>query len=311
MATYLITGATGQQGGATIRFLLEADAKVRAVVRNSLTPSAQELAKRGVEIFQGTHEDFDVFSEAARGCRGIFLNLTPSADRNSMPRQTRGIIQACLDAKVEAIVVSTAFFTGNREKWDGSQNGYDDPSLRAYFEAKLEVEDIVRKSGLQYTILRPAWIHSNYLLPNSRSYCPGLADNNELVHSYDDGVKMPHIDELDIGKFAAAALQDQGRFGGQEIELGNENLTAEQVRSAIKRVVGRDLKLRKRTPDEVETARDAVVIQMFQLWANHVNLIIDGEALQAKFGIPMVTFEEYLRREEMRMLASLPEMGTG
>ncbi|KAI1205343.1 NmrA family protein [Annulohypoxylon truncatum] len=264
--------------------LLEARAKIHAVVRNPLTTSARELEGKGVKIFQGTHESFDTFLEAAKGCNGLSLNLIPFAEnRQAMPRQARGIIQACKDAKVEIIVVSTAFFTRDRSKWDRSGNGYDDPSPRAYFEAKAEVEDMVRNSGLQYTILRPAWIHSNYLLPNSRFYYPGLATDNELVHSYDDRVKISHISLVGI------------------------RLQSPQNRAEITRVVGRNLELKKRTPQEVETARATVPIQIFQLWASHVDLSIDGQSLQARFGIPMTTSDKYLQREKERKLISFPK----
>jgi hypothetical protein len=39
---------------------------------------------------------------------------------------------------------------------------------------------------------------------------------------YLEGRKTAHFDPYDIGKFAAATLLDPKRFGGHEIELGNE-----------------------------------------------------------------------------------------
>src|SRR5262249_43911457 len=49
----LVTGATGRQGGATARSLLQRSIPVRALVRNPDKPAAQELKRGGVELARG------------------------------------------------------------------------------------------------------------------------------------------------------------------------------------------------------------------------------------------------------------------
>src|SRR5215831_5212250 len=51
--TVLITGATGQQGGAVIRHMLAKGWNLRALTRNPSSDTALSLASQGVELVQG------------------------------------------------------------------------------------------------------------------------------------------------------------------------------------------------------------------------------------------------------------------
>ncbi|RYP83458.1 hypothetical protein DL769_001361 [Monosporascus sp. CRB-8-3] len=291
-------GATGHQGGATARFLLEAGAKVHALTRDPLSESARQLKDQGASIFKiRDFNDLDAIREAAKGCKGVFLNLWPGPDEGN---DARDIVQTCKEAGIKIVVASTAFWVGSPEKWDQES----DPALLEYFTSKAAVEKAARDSGLVYTILRPSYIHYNYIVPWSSLANPEFVETGELTHSFEEGAKMPHIDGRDIGKFAASALLDPDRFGGEEIELGFENLTAEEVCAILSRVAGRDIKSRRRTP--AEEAQNRTPFQMFQLWANHVDISIDGEALQRKYGIRLTPLEEYMQQEKDRFLAGLP-----
>ena len=306
MATYLVTCATGQQGSAIIKYLIIAGVKIHAVVRNIHSDKSRQLESQGVQLFEGDNDNFDLFREAARGCKGLYLNLQLSpTDPTAQQRQAHGIVSACKEAGVETIVLSTAYFTGNRSKWDndlGKESG-----VWGYYTAKAQMEDAVREAGVKhYTILRPAWFYSNYLLPYSTLPFPSFAEAGELVHSYDVGTKMSHIDEDTIGNYAAAALLDPEKFNGQEIELGGENLTIDEVADILRKVSGYNVRVRKRTPAEVLAAKNVVPTQVFNLLANEVDLSIDGESIQRKYGIHMTGFEEYLEREKRQLRVSLP-----
>lgn len=311
MASFVIIGANGHQGSATAQALLAAGAKVHALVRDPQTEAAQRLESQGATLFPyRDFGDFDAVRTAARGCQGVFLALWPTPDAEA---QARGIVGACAEAGATSVVLSTAWYTGSPEKWNGARPELEpspDPALIEYFEGKVALERAIRASGLRYTILRPSWIHYNYTLPLAAVAYPELVARAELAYPHDlDRVRMAHIDEADIGKFAAAALldsDDDGRFAGEEIELGFENLTGREVRDAIARVTGRDVKLRRKTPEEVEASEAANPLQKFQRWASRADVTIDGEALQRKYGIPLTPFEDYVRREKDQILAALP-----
>ncbi|KAI0129741.1 NmrA family protein [Xylariales sp. AK1849] len=304
MATYLVTQATGHQSQWTITRLLAAGAKVHAVVRDpQRIPTI--LQEPGVTVFTGASTDFEEVLRAAQGCKGVFLNTYPIPGLER--QQAKTVVDACKKAGVKTVVLSTSFCTGRKAIWDDPVT--EECQLRDYYVSKAEAEDVVRGAGFEaYTILRPAFCHFDYLLPNALGNFPKLSTNGELDHAFNDGARMPHTDAHDVGKYAAAALQNPAKFGGQEIDLCNENLTIEEVRDILVRVSGRDVRVRKRTKEEVEEAKD-VTAQRFQLWANAKDfsaIVAAAREVQVKFGMPFTSLELALQREKDRLLECLP-----
>ncbi|MCY7363267.1 MAG: SDR family NAD(P)-dependent oxidoreductase, partial [Ignavibacteria bacterium] len=63
----LVTGATGQQGGAVAIHLIKDGWKVRALVRDENKPAALELQKLGAELFKGDLGNMESIEKAMEG----------------------------------------------------------------------------------------------------------------------------------------------------------------------------------------------------------------------------------------------------
>lgn len=311
MPSYLVTGATGYQGGAVVSYLLAAGAKVHASVRDPSSAKAKALRDQGVVLFQGTHEEPDtVFREAAAGCTGLFLNISVF-EPGQAKAQAEAIIKACkagAGPTLSSIVLSSTTRTEEMSHDLGTPAAVH-PWLGGYYTAKAEVEAAVRESGIRdYTILRPPVLAHDYLLPHSATPhgYPQLPRSGRLVTSLDDDKTMPYLDENDVGKLAAAALLDPAKFGGHELELAADNLTAREVRDILARVSGIDVKFHKRTPAEMEETKMTEFFQVFEQLANRSPRRIDVEAVEDKYGIKLTRFEEYMERNKDKLLDSLP-----
>src|SRR5258708_11205945 len=68
----LVLGATGRQGGATARHLLNNGWPVRVLVRDPNKPAAQSLRLAGAEVVQGDFEDRASLEAAIQGVYGVF-----------------------------------------------------------------------------------------------------------------------------------------------------------------------------------------------------------------------------------------------
>src|SRR5437899_11267330 len=66
----LVTGATGQQGGAVTRELLGRKRKVRVMTRKPDGDSAKALARVGAEVVPGDLNDTEALPRALQGARG-------------------------------------------------------------------------------------------------------------------------------------------------------------------------------------------------------------------------------------------------
>lgn len=305
MATYLITQATGQQSRSVISHLLGAGFKIHAVVRDlqKVHPSLQDP---NITLFQGESKNYDEIFTAAQGCKGVFLNTLPYPGLEAL--QAKTVVEACHKAGVESIVASTTHGAGSKAFWDDEATKRI--NLHDYYSSKEAVEEIVRGGGFQaYTILRPAVLHFDFFVPGAYGNFPRLPINGELDHLLEDGARLPFTDANDVGKYAAAALQDPAKYGGHEIDLGNELLTAEEVRDILIRVSGRQVCATKRTPKEVEEMGIAVFGQAFHLMSNIKDLswtTARAKETQEKFGVQFTSIEEALQRDRAFLLECLP-----
>ena len=70
--TILISGATGQQGGATARALAGQGFTIRALTRKPESAAAQALAAAGAQIFVGDLNDAASLKAALSGAWGAY-----------------------------------------------------------------------------------------------------------------------------------------------------------------------------------------------------------------------------------------------
>jgi len=71
--TILITGATGKQGGATLRHLAKRGGfKLRAMTRKPDSDAAKAVAALGAEVVQGDLDDAASLERALAGAWGVF-----------------------------------------------------------------------------------------------------------------------------------------------------------------------------------------------------------------------------------------------
>ena len=76
----LVTGATGQQGGALARLLVRKKHKVYALTRNTQSSTAQDLRNKGADLVKGDLGDPNSLEQTVNGVESIFLMGTPFED---------------------------------------------------------------------------------------------------------------------------------------------------------------------------------------------------------------------------------------
>ncbi|CAG8950975.1 hypothetical protein HYFRA_00006372 [Hymenoscyphus fraxineus] len=298
---YVVTAATGAQGSSTARALIAAGATVRAIVRDVNAPVAKALQELGAVLFEGDFDSLDTIKDALSGATGLFYNPFPTP---TIVGQANAIISlAKATSTIKTVVLSTVFYCGSPAIWDYNPT---DSHIYLYYKGKFEVEKVLKAAGFEnYTILRPAWIMHNYILPHSSHHFPELSEKAELAHLYPPETEMSHVDPQDIGKFAAAAFLKPEQFREEEIELGYENLTIEKARATLSKVLGFEVTQRRRSAEEEVAMEQVATTQPFQRLAINKPLTIDGQALERKFGIKMTGFEDYCLREKEALVRNI------
>src|SRR3984885_6886578 len=89
---YLVTGSTGNVGGATARHLLKQGKQVRALVRNR--EKAAKWADQGMELVDGDWNDATAIAAALKDVEGAFVMLPPAWTPSRDFKESKEVIAA-------------------------------------------------------------------------------------------------------------------------------------------------------------------------------------------------------------------------
>jgi uncharacterized protein YbjT (DUF2867 family) len=213
-----VVGATGLQGGATVRALLGANAPVRALARRTDSDAARALTELGADVVAADLDDPESLRAAFTGVDAVFAMTTPGHDQRTDLEVTHGhaIADAAAAASVPHVVYSSV---GGAERHTGIP----------HFDSKRDVEEYLIARGLSTTFVRPVFFMDNFAL-----FAPPTMEDGKLVVRLPlpPGIPLQMITADDIGAVAAAAVLDPDRVTGGSIEIAGDELTGEQIAEA-------------------------------------------------------------------------------
>ena len=273
----VVTGATGQQGGATAKHLLKQGWRVRGLTRDVQGAAAQALAAAGVEIISGNMDDRASLDKAFAGAYGVF-----SVQNFWLPN-----VGAAGEVRQGKIVADAAKAAGVRHFVYTSVGGAERKTGISHFDSKWQIEEYIRSLGLPATILRPVFFMENLTSPMM-----GPRDG-VLANALKPTTSLQMIAVEDIGFFAALAFARSQEFTGKAIELAGDSLTMPQVAEAMTRVTGQPVQF-----VEVPLAQVAAFSQEtadMLAWFNDHGYEADIAGLR-NLNPGLQTFETFLRK---------------
>ncbi len=227
----LVTGATGRQGGAVYKHLQKKGFKLRTLVRDPDSNKARQLMGHGKEVFQGGFDDPDSLLRAMDGVHGVF-SVQPYTVNEI--QDGVAVIEAAKRRGVSHFVYS-------------SVASADEETGLPHFESKVKVEEHLRSSGLQYTIVRPVFFMENW----HRGFGESIRDG-QLQQPLSSTAKLQMIAVDDIGAFAALAFEHPGQWKNRTFSLAGDELSMQQIADAFSRVTARDVKYVQVSWDQFE-----------------------------------------------------------
>ena len=278
--TILVTGATGQQGGAVTRQLLKQPAfAVRALTRDSAKPAARALAQAGAEVIRGDLGDPASVRRALKDVYGVFsVQNFMEAGYDGEIRQGKLIADAAKAAGVQHFVYSSVVSA-------------DRHTGLPHFESKWQIEQHIGQSGLSHTILRPAFFMQNWY-----SYMQEPILNGTLPLPLNPQTPLQQISVEDIGAFAALAFQSPSRWHGRTIELAGEELTMLRVAELLTRTVGRPVKYTQVPWQQFQQSAGEEMTRMYR-WFNDVGYHVDIPALRKEYP-DLTSLEKVLSQQD-------------
>jgi uncharacterized protein YbjT (DUF2867 family) len=232
MTDVLVTGANGNTGRPLVEQLQARGASVRAMVR-----SAGRALPGEPETVVADFDDAGSIRAALQGVRRAYL-VTPSSERAEQQQIAFG--DAAQEAGVERLVVL-------------SQLGARPDSPVRFLRYHAAVEQHVRDSGLDFTILRPNLYYQGLLAVAATVVSGGV-----LPAPIGDA-KVSAVDVRDIAAVAAAALTEDAHGGATYTITGPEALTHAAMATALGEATGREVRFVDVAPDDFGAALAGVL----------------------------------------------------
>jgi uncharacterized protein YbjT (DUF2867 family) len=277
----LVTGATGQQGGAVTQALMKKGHRVRGLTRRPDSRAAQDLAAQGVEIAAGDFASKESLVRAASGVDTIFAMTTPF-EQGVAAETAQGIV--LIDAATQAGVGHLVY---------SSVAGADRQTGVPHFDSKFAVEEAIVTSGVPYTIIAPVFFMDNLLQP----WMSGTLKDGQLSMAMPGARPLQQISVANIGAFAAAVIERREAAFGRRIDIAGDELSNNSLAAIFADVLGHEVQYGGFPPDAMRAQSEDMAL-MFE-WFDAVGYSADIDGLRRDF--PEVAWQradEWVRAQD-------------
>jgi uncharacterized protein YbjT (DUF2867 family) len=274
--TILITGATGKQGGSTLRHLQGKGFNLRAMTRKPDGDAGKALAKAGVEVVAGDLNDAASLGRALEGAWGVFaVQNTWEAGVAGEEEQGKRIARLAREKGVEHYVYTSV---GSAHKQTGIP----------HFDNKFRVEEVVRSLGFpSHVILRPVFFMENLV-------SPWFLNGDKLMVALKPETKLQMIAVEDIGAYGAMTFTRAAELNRQEIDIGGDSRTIPEAASVLTEALGRKITFQ---PIPIAAVRqNSEDLALMLEWFDRIGYSADIAGNEKKYGIKATKMQEWARK---------------
>lgn len=286
-----LAGGTGFVGEHVRRELLARGHVVRLLVHRR-----KEGVETGVEQAEGDVTRLDSFAAAVEGCEAT-INLVGII--REFPG--RGVTFEKLHVEATKNVLDAARKAGVRRHFQMSALGTRPGATSAYHRTKYRAEELVRASGLDWTIFRPSLIFGpkdafvNMLAGYVRSF--------PAVPVIGDGTyRLQPVSVDDVARCYALALEMPDTVGKTFELCGPDRFTYNEILDTIGRVLGKGHLLK--VPNPVGLMKLIVPLMQgfsfFPLTMDQITMLLEENICASPwpelFGFEPAPFEEGIRK---------------
>lgn len=223
----LVTGATGQIGGAVLAVLVRQGRRLRALVRDP----ARAVLPAGVEVVRG---DYDDAASLEPAFDGVAVLLLTGRDNPQAVAQGLRVLAAARQAGVRHVVRLSAL-------------GARADSPIALMREHAEVDAALRTSGMAWTLIQPHLYLQNLLRAADAVRRDGVLAAPMGQHA------LPLVDTRDVAAAAAAILRDAGTHAGRtHVLTGPAQVDYAEVAATLGRAAGRAVSYEAVSPSRFE-----------------------------------------------------------
>lgn len=227
--SYVVTGATGHLGRLVVQHLIADGVPAAEIVATGRrTERLADLAEQGVRVATVDYGRPETIAAALEGADVVLL--VSGSEVGQRVEQHRAVIEAAKGAGVRRLVYTSA--------------PQADTSPLVLAPEHKATEEILRASGLTFTILRNGWYTENYLGDVQQA-----ATSGEIVAAVGDG-RVASAPRDDFAAAAAVVLRTEGHDDAVYELSGDVAWSFDDLAAAAAEVLGRPVAFRAVTSEE-------------------------------------------------------------
>ncbi len=274
--TILITGVTGNQGGAVAKALQGSGFHLRGLTRMPEGERAAALARQRFDVVKGDLDDEATLRRALAGAWGVFgVQNAGEAGVEREEAQGKRLATLAREAGVEHFVYTSV---GSAHKKTGIP----------HFDNKWRIEKTVRDLRFpSHVILRPVFFMENLLAPFS-------LQGSTLAWALGPGTKLQMIAVDDIGWFGARAFTDAAALNRREIDLAGDVRTMPEAAEILTGTLGRPIAFAQTPMEQVRQYRKDMAVML--QWFERVGYSAEIAGLEREFGRALTKLPDWARR---------------
>jgi uncharacterized protein YbjT (DUF2867 family) len=242
----LVTGATGRQGGAVARHLLQHGFEVHALTRRPLQPEADQLRKLGATVVAGDMDDPESIKPLMQNVLAVF-SVQNFWEVGAEREVAEGRLVADL-AQAHGLKFIVYSSVGGAERSTGI----------AHFESKYRIEEHIRSLPLSWSVLRPVWFMENLLRSPQKEQ---IEEEGVLAVPMPPDVALQMVSVNDVGAIAAMAFMEPTEWASRSLEIAGDERTMPEVAAALSDHLGRKVEYQQVPIEQVRAqSEDAAVM---------------------------------------------------
>ena len=304
-----VFGATGQQGGSVINYVLQdpqlsQEYRIRAITRDINSEKAKQLKER-VEVAYGDVLKRASLETALTGVHTVFAMTNPTFDLDSglevEYNSGKTIADIAVEKGAEYIIFST--LPPVKELSGGKYSNV------IHFDAKAKVEQYIRGLRIKCAFYSPGVFMQNF--QDTPFLTPRKASDDTWIVALHNSPKaqLRLIDAVgDTGKFVGAILAEPDKYEGKTFCAASASCSFEEVVAIISKATSKTV-IYKQIPIEdfkqnLPFAQDIITEafsygEEFGYWGPESEELVAWAAENARGRLS--TFEEYLEAHPLQL----------
>ena len=261
----LVTGVTGQQGGAVARALLGKGHRVRGLTRNVESDAAKAVAALGVDLVTGDFRDPNSLAAAVAGVDTVFAMGTPfEAGEEAEVAQGVALVDAAVAANIDHFVYTSV---ASADKSTGIP----------HFDSKGEVERHLASTEMDWSVIAPVYFMENLFFGQNLEALQGGSYPVPLPSD----LPLQQVAVADIGAFGALVVDRKDDFVGRRVEIASDELTSAGSAAALSQLLNRPIEYFEVPMEQIRAFSEDFAV-MYE-WFIETGYSVDIEGLRAAY----------------------------